>query len=76
VAYMSATEKEDKERQETLLVDAEGFVGKDQYRCFPKLKSGRHGFINPTMGDIEAVLKKRAGARTRKTASKRRTRRK
>lgn len=75
VAYMADNNKEDKERQEVLTVDSDGFVGKDQFNCFPKLKSGRHGFINPTMADIEAAINKKRGrrpsGRRRKPANKR-----
>ncbi len=75
VAYMQAKEKEGSDRQEVLTVDSDGFVGKDQYNCFPKLKSGRHGFVNPTMQDIEAAIAKVAakpsGSRARKRPAKR-----
>lgn len=70
VAYMQATEEEGKDRKEIMTVDADGFVGKDQFHCFPALKSGRHGFINPTMQDLEAAIATRrqppARSRTRK----------
>lgn len=72
VAYLQANEKEDEGRQEVLTVDAEGFVGKDQYNCFPALKSGRHGLVNPTMADVEAAIaSKRKPARKRSTAATR-----
>lgn len=64
----------DQPSQRLLLVDAPGHVGKDQLGCFPALKSGRHGFIDPTMGDvIEAIEASRKPRR--KTAAKRRARR-
>lgn len=75
VAYMQSNEKEGEERQETLTVDSDGFVGKDQFQCFPKLKSGRHGFINPTMADVEAALSKRRKPPARKRAVRKRARR-
>lgn len=70
VAYMAAIEEEGKDRKEVLTIDSEGFAGKDQLNCFPKLKSGRHGFINPTMSDIEAAIKKARGSGGRKSPSK------
>lgn len=79
VAYYGMSGSKD-EKQRTLLVDADGFIGKDQYDCFPKLKSGRHGFVNPTLSDVEAAIHGQP-TRTRKrrtgsaTAAKRRTRR-
>lgn len=78
VAYYGMSGKKGEENR-TLLVDADGFIGKDQYDCFPKLKSGRHGFVNPTLSDVEAAIAKgRPAARTRKrrsgTTAKRRTR--
>jgi hypothetical protein len=74
VAYLQAKDEPGKKRQELLLVDSEGFVGKDQYNCFPELKSGRRGFANPTMGDVEsAILKKR---RSKPSTTRKRTQRK
>lgn len=64
VAYL---QKDDKGKR-LLLTDAEGFVGKDQFDCFPALKSGRHGLVNPTMKDVDAAIKK---ARGNKPARKR-----
>lgn len=64
VAYL---QKDDKGKR-LLLTDAEGFVGKDQFDCFPELKSGRHGLVNPTMKDVDAAIKK---ARGNKPARKR-----
>lgn len=75
VAYHSATfNKEEKARKEFMLVDADGFVGKDQYNCFPALKSGRHGFINPTMADVETAINKARGGSRSTTRSTRRRR--
>lgn len=63
VAYL----KKSKEKGEVLLtVDKDGFIGKDQFNMFPKLKSGRHGLINPTLDDIEE-----AWAKTRKSSTTR-----
>lgn len=44
--------------QRVLLVDAPGFLGGDQLDCFPELKSGNHGIVEPTMAKIEAAIKK------------------
>lgn len=64
-------------QQRQLLVDAKGFAGKDQYNCFPELKSGRHGFTNPSMSDITEAIgaaRKAGGSRPkrrpRRSASK------
>lgn len=59
VAYMQARQEEGKDRKQLLTVDADGFVGQDKLKVFPKLKSGRHGFINPTMDDVQAAIDKR-----------------
>jgi hypothetical protein len=75
VAYMAVSQKEGKARQETLTVDSDGFAGKDQFQVFPELKSGRHGFVNPTLEDIDqaiAAARKPSRRRTARTARKRR----
>ncbi len=77
VAYLQEVKDDDGgSGQRLLLTDAKGFIGKDQTNTFPKLKSGRHGFVNPTMEDVEAALAKRAttGSTTkrRKRPAKRR----
>lgn len=65
VAYLSQPqpEKQSQAGQTILLTRAKGFYGKDQYECFPELKSGRRGIVNPTMpkviAAIEAVRKQR-----------------
>lgn len=71
VAYLRHGTDTDRNKR-VLLADADGFIGKDQYNCFPKLKSGRHGFINPTMKDLAAVLPEpaRAKAARKRPASK------
>lgn len=81
VAYMQANDKEDEDRQELLLVDPEGFVGKDQFNCFPRLKSGKHGLVNPTMADLEAAIakarrpqRKRARTTTKTSGTRKRRR--
>ena len=61
------------------MVDAPGHVGKDQFDMFPALKSGRHGFVNPTMADIDQAISQKSGGaqpprRRRKTAGKPRKR--
>ena len=71
-AYLKASDEDKKPRKETLLVDGEGFIGKDQYNCFPKLKSGRHGFINPTLTDIEDAIASKKRPRSRPVAAKKR----
>lgn len=78
VAYMEASEKEGKKRQEVLTVDSDGFIGKDQYQAFPKLSSGRHGFVNPTMADVQGAIdgarrpvRKQRAAKTKAPARKR-----
>lgn len=68
VAYLRKVEEKGSSPKTILTVDSEGFVGKDQFHCFPKLKSGRHGFINPTLDQIVE-----AWAKTRKPAAKKRT---
>jgi len=78
VAYMYKTRpKEGKAAQHILTVDSDGFVGKDQYNCFPTTKSGKRAFINPTMQDIaEALESTRRPTRktsTRKTTARKRT---
>lgn len=47
---------EDKPGQRILMIDAPGFVGKDQLDCIPELKSGRHGIIEPTMAKLEKAI--------------------
>lgn len=69
VAYYGTTAKKSEgDLQRTLLTDPDGFIGKDQYDIFPKLKSGRHGFVNPTMRDVDEALatKAKPSTRTRK----------
>lgn len=75
VAYHSAVTR-DGERKEYMLVDAEGFIGKDQYNCFPALKSGRHGFVNPTMPEVEKAINSARGIRQPRKRPARRPRRK
>lgn len=59
IAYLQKTEDEKKgTSQRVLLVDAPGFLGGDQLDCFPELKSGRHGIVEPTMAKIESAIKK------------------
>lgn len=64
VAYLSKSEKGTR----MLRIDDDGFVGKDEYDCFPEMKSGKHGFTNPTMEDIQAAIAsvKKPAPRTRK----------
>lgn len=67
VAYIKQVKKEGKGAQVILTVDNEGFIGKDQFNMFPKLKSGRHGIVDPSLDDIVE-----AWAKTRKPATRRR----
>lgn len=55
IAYMQKQEVGDNE-QRVLLVDSPGFLGGDHLECFPELKSGKHGIIEPTMAKIEKAI--------------------
>lgn len=66
VAYLKENRKKEGAGDRFLITDADGFIGKDQFHCFPELKSGRHGFKNPSMADIEAAVEK--ARRKRKSA--------
>lgn len=70
VAYYAAAEKDGKITRK-LAVDQEGFIGKDQYNIFPRLKSGVHGIVNPTMSDVDELLAQvqKPATRTRKRRS-------
>lgn len=57
VAMLQVNERDGEDPQRVLTTDAPGFVGKDQFDCFPQLKSGRHGIIDPTMPKIESAIK-------------------
>lgn len=77
VAYLDEQHSENGSRsRRVLLADAPGFVGKDQFDCFPELKSGRHGFIEPTMEKIISAINTRRkppkAARRKTTATRRR----
>lgn len=52
--------KDDKPGQRVLLTDAKGFMGKDQLYCFPELKSGRHGILDPTGAKLVKAIKSSA----------------
>lgn len=58
VAYLQEVRKKEEPIQRLLLTDAEGFVGKDQLQCFPELKSGRHGLVEPDMDKITKAITK------------------
>lgn len=65
IAYLQKQDDDKKgTSQRVLLTDAPGFLGGDQLECFPQLKSGRHGIVDPTMAKIEKAIKsspKRSG---------------
>lgn len=66
VGYYVANEK-DGVTTRKLLTSSSGFVAKDQYDIFPKLKSGAHGLVNPTLEDVDKLLAKvQQPSRTRK----------
>lgn len=67
VAYLQVQKREDKPPQTVLLSEAAGFYGKDQYNCFPELKSGKNGILEPTVPKLEKAI---TGSRRHKTASK------
>ena len=70
VAYLQVQKRKDGEAQQLLLTDSPGFVGKDQYHCFPELKSGKRGILDPTMTKIEKAIKTARGG-SRRRAKKR-----
>jgi hypothetical protein len=58
VAYLQEQKGESsKPGQRVLMVDQKGFMGKDQLFCFPELKSGRHGIIDPTGDKLIKAIK-------------------
>lgn len=71
VAYLEVVRK-DEETFRVLLTDAEGFVGKDQFDCFPELRSGKHGIVEPTMDKVVEAI----GSSRNKTARKKPARKK
>lgn len=75
VLYMQEVRTADAPPQRALLSDAKGHVGKDQFDCLPKLKSGRHGLVSPTMADLTAALDKARKGTTKKKTTGRKTRR-
>jgi virulence-associated protein VagC len=52
ITYMQEVQRENKPPQIQLLSSAPGFYGKDQYRAFPTLKSGKRGLLEPTMEKV------------------------
>lgn len=60
-----------------LTTDMPGFVGRDQFDCFPELKSGKHGIKEPTMAKLIKAIEDKRGARTtkKKSSAKRSTKR-
>jgi hypothetical protein len=58
VAYLQVVKREEEEPQRALMVEADGFYGKDQFDCFPELKSGRHGMVDPTIPKLVSAMKK------------------
>jgi hypothetical protein len=75
VAYLQEQRSsENEEPQRVLYSDLPGHVGKDQFRCFPELKSGKHGIVDPTVPKLEAALRKarRGGETSPKRATKKR----
>jgi hypothetical protein len=78
VAYLEEVRRDDEEPRRVLMTDAVGFVGKDQFHCFPELKSGRHGIVDPTMADVMKAINGarssgRPATRKRTKARKRRS---
>jgi AAA domain len=71
VAYLMKVEREGKDPQTVLLSEAPGFFGKDQYQCFPKLKSGRRGIVSPDMEKIEQAINGARPAPKRKVKRRR-----
>jgi len=69
VAYLQVQKRKDEGDQAVLLTEAEGFYGKDQYDCFPELKRGRKGVIEPTLPKLEKLLP--ASRPAKKTGRKR-----
>lgn len=79
VAYLQKVERDGEDPQEILLTESDGFYGKDQFQCFPELKSGRRGIIEPTLPKLMAAVDKARGSRkakTKRTGRKRPARRK
>lgn len=77
VAYYQETRRKGKPAQRLLLTDAEGFVGTDKLDAFPELKSGRHGFVDPSFDEVDAAIeaaRKPSRPRTRKRPAARRKR--
>ncbi len=56
ICYLQENKTEDG-NQRVLLTDSDGFMGKDQLHCFPELKSGRHGIIDPTGAKLVKAIK-------------------
>lgn len=64
ITYMQEVQRDGKEPQIQLLSNAKGFYGKDQFRAFPELKSGKRGLINPTMSRIMELFEARRESKT------------
>lgn len=69
ITYMQEVSRDGKPSQIQLFSSAPGFYGKDQFRAFPTMKSGKRGIVDPTMSRImdlfEAKRESGAEARTR-----------
>lgn len=69
-------DKEGKVGSRVLLTDQKGYMGKDQLHCFPELKSGRHGIVEPTGEKLVTAIKgskvkpSSDGAKVKKAAPK------
>lgn len=74
VAYLAEVKRKDKPSQRILYSAADGFFGKDEFDCFPKLSSGKHGIIEPTMPKLMKLIKDSTGS-TSGTKTKTTTRR-
>jgi hypothetical protein len=75
VAYLQEQKGDgDKPGSRVLMVDQKGFLGKDQLHCFPELKSGRHGILDPTGQKLIKAIKGSAVQPSRDGAAPKRKR--
>ena len=77
VAYLAEIKKKEdsSETQRVLYSASEGFFGKDEFDCFPTLKSGKRGIVDPTMPKLLKAIKASTGSSSSGTKTKKTNRR-
>jgi len=73
VLYLETKNRKGKPPAQCLYSQAEGIYGKDQYQCFPELKSGKRGLVNPTMTKLTAAIEGSTGKRSPRGGRRKRT---